>query len=91
MTFINPNIAIVAGAAVRSATSETRQNRRKGALEQTVQLGREYVEIVRRAQKENPEDRPEIIQWVKELLLKGHFDSRQAAREAAQKIVEYGV
>jgi hypothetical protein len=91
MTLINPNQAIVAGEAVKAARRESQPSRRKEALEQTVQLGREYTEVVKKAQQGNPDNYPETVQQAKELLLKGHFDTEQAAREAAQNIVEYGI
>jgi hypothetical protein len=91
MTFIDPNQAIAAGEAVRVARRESRPSRRKEALEQTVQLGREYADVVKNAQQENPENYPKTVQQAKELLLKGHFDTDQAARQAAQNIVEYGI
>lgn len=91
MTLINPNQAIVAGEAVKVARRESRPSRRKEALEQTVQLGREYTEVVKKAQQENPDNSPQTVQQAKELLVKGHFDTEQAARQAAQNIVEYGI
>jgi hypothetical protein len=91
MTFIDPNQVIAAGEVVKVARRESRASRRKEALEQTVQLGREYTEVVKKAQQENPDNSPETVQRVRELLLKGHFDTDQAARQAAQNIVEYGI
>jgi hypothetical protein len=91
MTFINPNQAIVAGEAVKAAKSESRPSRRKEALEQTVQLGREYSDVVKKAQQGNPDNSPGTVEQARELLLKGHFDTDQAAREAAQNIIDYGI
>jgi hypothetical protein len=91
MTFINPNVAILAGAAAKAAKPESPKSRQKNATEKTTQLGREYVQIVQRAQSENPDNHPETIQQTKELLLKGHFDTAEAAREAAEKIADYGI
>jgi type II secretory pathway pseudopilin PulG len=91
MTSFDPNVSIVAGAAIQSAKPQTRQTRRKNASERAVQLGREYVEIVQKAQQEQPDNHSEIVRQAKELFLSGHFDTYQAAREAAQKIVEYGI
>jgi hypothetical protein len=90
MTFINPNQAILAGEAIKSAKSE-RTNRRKETPAQAVQLGRDYADVVTKAQQGNPDKHPETVQQAKELLLQGHFDTDQAAREAAQNIVEYGI
>jgi len=91
MTFINSNQVIVAGEAAKVARRESRPSRRKEALEQTVQLGREYTDVVKKAQQGNSDNHPQMVQQARELLLKGHFDTDQAAREAAQNIVEYGI
>jgi len=90
MTFINPNQAILAGEVVKSTKSE-RTNRRKETPVQSVQLGRDYADVVTKAQQGNPDNYPETVQQAKELLLQGHFDTDQAAREAAQNIVDYGI
>ena len=91
MTSINPNMAIVAGEAAKASKSESQKSRKKNAAQQSVQLGQEYTRIVQKAQRENPDNHAETIQETRELLSKGHFDTHQAAREAAQKIVEYGI
>jgi phosphoribosylaminoimidazole carboxylase (NCAIR synthetase) len=91
MTLINPNQAIAAGEAVKVARRDSRPSRRKEALEQTVQLGREYSDVVKKAQQDNSDSYPQTVQQARELLLKGHFDTDQAAREAAQNIAEYGI
>jgi hypothetical protein len=88
---INPNQAIVAGEVIKAGKPESRRSRRKETLEQTVQLGRDYADAVKKAQQENPDNHPQTVQQAKKLLLQGHFDSDQAAREAAQNIVEYGI
>ena len=91
MTSFDPNVGIIAGVTVQSAKPQTRQTRRKNASERAVRLGREYAEIVEKAQQEQPDNHSEIVRQAKELFLSGHFDTYQAAREAAQKIVEYGI
>ncbi len=91
MSSINPNMAIVAGTAAKAAKPESRQDRKKDVKGKTVQLGQEYTRIVQKAQRENPDNQPETVQQAKELLSKGHFDTQQAAYEAAQKIVDYGI
>jgi hypothetical protein len=91
MTFINPNAAIIAGEAVKAAKSEGRQGREKKVTEKTVQLGHDYAQVVQKAQKENSDNHPEMVQQARELLSKGHFDTREAAQEAAQKMVDYGI
>jgi hypothetical protein len=56
-----------------------------------VQFGLEYKRIVEKALVENPEDHTERVKQARELLLNGHFDTPQMARQAAQKIIEQGI
>lgn len=91
MTFINPNQAIAASEAVKTAKAESRPSRRKEKPEQAVQLGRDYTDIVKKAQQGSRDNSPETVQQAKELLLQGQFDTDQAAREAAKNMVEYGI
>jgi hypothetical protein len=91
MTSFDPNIGIIAGVTIQSAKPQTRKTRRKSVSERAVRSGREYAEIVQKAQQEQPDNHAEIVRQAKELFLSGHFDTYQAAREAAQKIIEYGI
>jgi hypothetical protein len=87
----NPDVSIVAGVVAHSAKSPTRPTRRKNASDPTVRLGQEYSDIVQKAQQGQSDNHSEIVRQARELFLSGHFDTHQAAREAAQKIVEYGI
>jgi hypothetical protein len=88
---INPNQSIVAGQAVRSAKAETSKGRRKEKPQQSVQLGHEYADIVKKAQQANSDNSGKMVQQARELLMKGQFDTDEAARQAAQNMVEYGI
>ena len=91
MSSINPDIAIAAQTAAKTTKSESRRDQQKKVREKPVQLGEEYTSIVQKAQRENPDNYPQTVQEARELLSKGHFDTHEAAREAAQKIVDYGI
>lgn len=91
MSSINPDIAIAAGMAAKTAKSESRQDRQKKVSEKTVQLRQEYASIVQKSLAGNPDNYPQTVQEARDLLSKGHFDTHEAAREAAQKIVDYGI
>jgi len=91
MASINSNVTIAAGAAAKAAGVEPKKPQRKEAARTTVQLGNEYRKLVQKAMIENPGHHTEVVKQARELLLNGHFDTPQAAREAAQKIIEYGI
>jgi hypothetical protein len=91
MTSINSNITIAVGTAAKAAGVEPKKAQRKETLRSTVQLGDEYRKIVQKAMDENPDQHAELVKQARELLLSGHFDTPQAARDAAKKIIEYGI
>lgn len=91
MTSINSNIMIAAGTAAKAAGADPKKTQRKEPTRSTVQFGLEYKRIVEKALVENPEDHTERVKHARELLLNGHFDTPQMARQAAQKIIEQGI
>jgi len=91
MTSINSNIAITAAMASKAAGADPKKAQRREPVRSTVQLGAEYRKIVEKAIRENPEDDTEVVKQARELLLTGHFDTPQMARQAAAKIIEQGI
>jgi hypothetical protein len=87
----NSDVSIIVGVAAQSANPQTRPSRRKSISDSIIRLGQEYVGFVRKAQQEQSDNHSEIVREARELFLSGHFDSHEAMREAAQKIVEYGI
>ncbi len=91
MTYIDPTITIAAGAAAKVATPESKRSKRKDAETPAVDLGQDYKRIIEKALQDNPDMDQGLIQEVRELMLSGQLDTPQAARQAAKKIIEYGI
>jgi|FrelakmetLWP11LW_1041352.scaffolds.fasta_scaffold05375_2 hypothetical protein len=91
MASINSNITIAAGTTAKAAGIDPKKPQRKEALRTPAKLGEEYQKFIQQAMAENPDQNTERVKQARELLLNGHFDTPQAAKEAAKKIVEYGI
>lgn len=91
MTSINSNITIAAGMAASAAGMDPKKAQRKGPSRTTVQLGAEYRRIIEKAMAEDPDNHTELVKQAREMLLNGHFDTPQMARQAAERIIEQGI
>lgn len=91
MTSINPNITIIAGVAASTSGLDPKKAQRKDSPRSVAHFGSEYRRIIEKALNEEPANHAEIVKDARELLLSGHFDSPQTARQAAERIIEEGI